>query len=223
VKPAKSHLGDDVTSAAGQKRRAYAPRIPAERRRAELLDAALHLVVTEGHNATTMDAVARQAGVTKPVIYGVFTSRADLLAALLRREQDQALKQLLAALPDGFERRLREEPGKLVADVLHAFLRTVRESAERWYCVVMPMPDMPAEFHAARERARALILGRVEEMAGALPESGAAPAELDAGILAHTVVTLFEMAARLVLTDPDHYRPERFVTALRTALGVVAD
>jgi len=96
-----------VTTVAGphRKRRAYAARVPAAQRRTELLDAALHLVVTAGHSAVTMDAVAEQAGVTKPVVYGVFGGRADLLDALLRREQEQALAQLAAILPDPLARR----------------------------------------------------------------------------------------------------------------------
>ncbi|MDT7633226.1 MAG: hypothetical protein QOI50_5156, partial [Pseudonocardiales bacterium] len=53
----------------GRQRRTYAPRVPAAQRRTQLLDAALRLVVTRGHNAVTMDAVAEQVGVTKPVIY----------------------------------------------------------------------------------------------------------------------------------------------------------
>ncbi|WP_279581497.1 TetR/AcrR family transcriptional regulator [Fodinicola feengrottensis] len=75
--------------AATASRRTYAPRAPVEERRKQLLDAALKLVVSEGHTAATMEAVARQAGVSKPVIYGVYANRADLLDALLRREQSR--------------------------------------------------------------------------------------------------------------------------------------
>jgi len=46
-------------------RRAYAARVPAPQRRAQLLDAALHLVVTRGHQAVTMEAVAEQVGVNQ--------------------------------------------------------------------------------------------------------------------------------------------------------------
>src|SRR5438067_1035536 len=94
-----------------RKRRVYAARVPAEQRRTELLDAALHLVATAGHSAVTMDAVAEQAGVSKPVVYGVFTNRADLLAALLGREQEQALQQLMSILPTRLDERLGEDPG----------------------------------------------------------------------------------------------------------------
>lgn len=202
-----------TTAKPKQKRRAYAARVPAEQRRSELLDAALNLVVTQGHNATTMDAVAEQAGVTKPVVYGQFPNRADLLAALLRREQEQGLAQLLAVLPDDFDRRA-EDPGELCARLLTDFLSAVRAKPDRWHCIVMPMPEMPAEFHSAREHARAVALARAERVAEWLLSG------LDAEIVAHTVMALFEMAARLVLTDPDHYRPERFVAALRTAIGL---
>ncbi|AHH96588.1 TetR/AcrR family transcriptional regulator [Kutzneria albida] len=199
------------------KRRAYAPRVPAEQRRTQVLDAALHLVVTSGHQAVTMEAVAEQAGVTKPVVYGVFASRADLLQALLHREQEQALAQLLAILPARAE---EQDPSELAARVLAEFLHAVRQSPDRWHCIVMPMADMPAQFHAARERARAVTLARAEQMAQGLLRAVGAPPELAADIVAHTVVSLFEMAARLVLTDPEHFVPERFVAAIRAAIGL---
>lgn len=195
-----------------KKRRAYAPRVPAVKRRAELLDAALHLVATQGQRAVTMDAVAERAGVTKPVVYGLFASRTELLTALLRREHEQGLAQLLAILPERIT-----DPGQVLAD----FLRVVRATPDRWHCIVMPMADMPPEFHDAREHARAIVLRRTEELAGPLLRAVHAPAGLAPDIVAQTVVALFEMAARLVLTDPDTFAPERFITAIRAATGLV--
>lgn len=216
-------MGTEARAAArgGRKRRTYAARIPASQRRTELLDAALHLVVTQGHSAVTMNAVAEEAGVTKPVVYGVFVNRADLLGALLRREQEQALAQILDVLPERFEDRLGDDPGAVVADVLAKFLRAVRANPERWHCVVMPMADMPPEFHAARERARTQVLARAEELAAAFLTAVGSPAGLDPDIVGNTVVTLFEMAARLVLGDPARFQPERFVTAIQAAIGLM--
>ncbi|MBJ8344855.1 TetR/AcrR family transcriptional regulator [Antrihabitans sp. YC2-6] len=207
-------------TATPRKRRAYAARVPEEQRRTELLDAALHLVVVEGHNAVTMAAVAEQAGVTKPVVYGLFANRADLLADLLRREQEQALAQLLAVLPSDFDKRSLDAPGDQLAALLERFLGVVREAPERWHCIVMQMPDMPAEFLSARETARAIALVRVEQIARWLLRSLDAPPELDAEIVAHTMVGVFESAARLVLSDPEHFKPERFVASLRAATGM---
>lgn len=187
----------------------YAARVPAEQRRTELLDAALGLVVTAGHSAVTMEAVAARAGVTKPVVYGVFGNRAELLSALLRREQEQALRQVLEILP----RDLAESPRDLLPKLLRDFLDVVIQAPDRWRCVVMPMPDLPAQFHAARESARALTLARAQDFARVTLH------RLDPEIAAHTMVTLAEMAARLVLTDPEHFQPDRFVDALAALTG----
>lgn len=202
-----------AATATRRKRRTYAPRVPAEQRRAQLLDAALHLVVSRGHNAVTMAAVADHAGVTKPVVYGIYANRAELLAALLRRESEQALAQVLDVLPEGRE---GGRPAELLSDVLDRFLCVVRAAPERWHCVVMSMPDMPAEFHAVREQARGVALARAEQL---VREQSGAPSELDPEILAHTLVSLFEMAARLVLTEPERFHPARFAATLRSALG----
>ena len=57
---------------------------PATRRRA-ILDAAASLLVTNGLAATSVDAVARRAGIAKGTVYLYFASRSDLLAALRSR------------------------------------------------------------------------------------------------------------------------------------------
>ncbi len=204
-----------------RKRRVYAPRVPAEQRRTELLDAALHLVATQGQRAVTMEAVAERVGVTKPVVYGLFASRTELLTALLRREHEQALAQLLAILPERVEQRFAAEPGELLAQVLAEFLRVVRAAPDRWHCIVMPMADMPREFHDAREHARAVVLKRAEELATPLLRAVRAPVAFVPIVVATTIVTLFEMAARLVLTDPETFAPERFIDALKAATGLM--
>jgi AcrR family transcriptional regulator len=194
-----------------RKRRAYAPRMPPEQRRTQLLDAALRLVVTRGHRSVTMEAVADQAGVTKPVVYGMFTDCADLLAALLRREQDQALEQLLAVMPN--------EPDQISpTKALAGFLQAVRDAPDRWHCIVMPLSDMPAEFHAAREQAKRVTLTRVERIVRRY--FTAYDITLDAEIVAHTWVAAAEMAARLTLTDPNHFHADRFTNTLRAAIAL---
>ena len=59
-------------------------RLPAAERRAQLLDAALALVAAEGFQSATMDSVAAEAGVTKPVLYQHFSSKRELFLELLR-------------------------------------------------------------------------------------------------------------------------------------------
>lgn len=205
-----------------RRRREYAPRVPIEQRRKELLDAALRIVVRDGHAAVTMEAVATAAGVTKPVVYGVFPNRETLLSALLEREQAAALEQLVGLLP-ALRRGLAAgaHPADMLAEALDGFLVAVRAAPERWSCIVLPMPDMPAQFNTAREQARGLVLTSAEELGRWITRRFEAPADLDPELIAHTVVTLAEMAARLVLTDPERYEPARFVKGLRAAVGLV--
>ncbi|WP_181723060.1 TetR/AcrR family transcriptional regulator [Nocardia gipuzkoensis] len=205
-----------MTTAQARKRRAYAARVPDAQRREQLLDAALHLVVTRGHSAVTMAAVAQQAEVTKPVVYGQFANRAELLAALLEREQQRALADLLEALPDRGEDVPVDEIDRWLVESLDHFLGVVRKAPERWQCVVLPMPDMPPEFHTARERARRFAADMARAGAEPLLARLDAPNELDAELVAHLGLGMLETAVRLVLTD--HFTSERFVAALRAAI-----
>ncbi len=68
-----------------RKRRAYAPRVPPEQRREQLLDAALRLISRDGYAGLTIEAIAAEAGVTKPVVYGAYAKLPDLLGELLDR------------------------------------------------------------------------------------------------------------------------------------------
>jgi TetR/AcrR family transcriptional regulator len=71
-----------------------------ERRRDEILAAAVHVAGTAGLDALTMDQVARQARLSRALIYVYFTDKDDLLFALC----ELALQRLAA----GFGEALRE-------------------------------------------------------------------------------------------------------------------
>lgn len=58
-------------------------RLPAAERRAQLLEAALGVFASEGFQTATMETVANEAGVTKPVLYQHFPSKRDLFLELL--------------------------------------------------------------------------------------------------------------------------------------------
>jgi AcrR family transcriptional regulator len=57
-----------------------------ERRRAQILDSAVDLVVARGLSSCTLEEVAVQARISKPLIYKYFSSLQDLLKALVERE-----------------------------------------------------------------------------------------------------------------------------------------
>lgn len=82
-----------------------APRNARSRRTGTaILDATRKLIETEGFETLTMAAVAQRAGVSRRAVYLHFTSRAELLSALLRHlgeaeELGESLEQVWAA-PD---------------------------------------------------------------------------------------------------------------------------
>ena len=66
---------------------------PAERA-GRILDAAARLLLRYGHDRTTINDIAREAGVAKGSVYAHWRSRDRLFLALLRREQAVLLAQI---------------------------------------------------------------------------------------------------------------------------------
>ncbi|POX44722.1 TetR/AcrR family transcriptional regulator [Streptomyces sp. Ru71] len=80
----------------------------ADRRRRELLEAADRVVLRDGPQAS-MNAIAAEAGITKPILYRHFGDKGGLYAALAKRHTDALLDSLRAALDAPAERRERVE------------------------------------------------------------------------------------------------------------------
>ncbi|MGW0362845.1 TetR family transcriptional regulator [Streptomyces sp. NPDC002990] len=80
----------------------------ADRRRRELLEAADRVVLRDGPRAS-MNAIAAEAGITKPILYRHFGDKAGLYQALAVRHTDALLDSLRAALDAPAERRRRVE------------------------------------------------------------------------------------------------------------------
>lgn len=188
-------------------RRKYARRLPPEQRREQLLDAALSLIPA-GFDAVTMESVAKQAQVTKPVLYDLFANRAELIGALLEREAARATEQVLAALPTDFATR---SPDDAFADAVRVFVHAVVEAPDRWRLVLLPPEGTPREFRAQVELVRAGVLAQIEDLAAlGLKELGGLD-DLDSDLLGHAMLALAEMSGRLVLTDPEKFTPDRLV------------
>ena len=74
--------------------------MPPRKRREHVVDAALRVIVEQGYDGVSIEAVARAAGVTRPVIYDHFQNLGQLLQALIKREENYALAQLAEVVPD---------------------------------------------------------------------------------------------------------------------------
>lgn len=142
------------------------------------------IVVERGFHAVSIEAVAREAGITRPIVYGHFTDLPGLLEALVDREGARALTQLETVLP---------QPNLLEA--LRAYLEAVRADPDTWRLVLMPQEGAPRLLHERIARGREAIVAR---LAHGLPPGVALP---DPELAAHFLSAYADEAARLVLTE----------------------
>jgi len=200
--------------------RKYAPRLPREQRREQLLDAAMTVLGGCQLHELSMEAVAEAAGVGKPVLYTVFRTRGELVTALLRREHRSGIEQVRSAMPDDLT---RQGPTGAYAATVSAFLHVVLENPARWR-LILTMPDSaPREYRDALRTSRSSILAQAEELAKAGIAMTPALAALDPVLLGHTMLSFAEMLGRLAVNDPDTYPRERLEAFARTALSLRAD
>ena len=101
--------------------------VPAALRAEQLLDVAERLFSTHGFGATSIDAIAREASVTRPMIYKRFGSKDAIYLACLRR----ARAELEAMLFEAVAAAGRDLHGQFVAGA-DAYFRFVEQGPERW-------------------------------------------------------------------------------------------
>jgi AcrR family transcriptional regulator len=71
-------------------------RLSPEARKKQLLDTAREMIVGDGLQRFTMEALARTAGVTAPLVYNYFSSRQMLLQSLLVQEYESFRLKIVA-------------------------------------------------------------------------------------------------------------------------------
>lgn len=199
-------------------RRVYAARLPAQERQEQLLDIALELALDRGFHEVTVDAVARAAGVTRPVVYGQFVDRTALLTAVIERAEQRSIAQLATALPPVPGAGDDLDPDVLLVDGVAAFLSAVAADPATWRVVLLPPQGAPPELRARVAVLRRGALHRLTALVAWGLERRGGPSGLDVDLFARSVQTLAEGAAQLVLADPDRYPVERFTVFARSAL-----
>ncbi|TJZ77991.1 TetR/AcrR family transcriptional regulator [Rhodococcus oryzae] len=198
-----------VQTADERPRRKYAPRLPPEQRRDQVLDAAVAVTGRSGLYELNMEAVAAEAGVGKPVLYNVFRTRAELVAALLEREHRRAIEQVMAAMPTDLSTL---GPAAAYAGTVSSFVRVVVANPTRWRLILTAPDQAPVEYQEHLRASRAAVLVKAEELARTGIALEPALAGLDPVLLAHTMLSFAEMLGRLAVSDPVTYSSERLVT-----------
>lgn len=183
------------------------PRMPIEVRRQQVLDVALRLITEHGYGAVTMEAVAREANLAKPVVYNAYPGRAALLSALLEREERSAFRALAEAV-----RPAERDPATALLAWLRAVAGAIAANPAAWRLMLLPADETPDVVRQRVQRGREVALGQARSFARSLLAQHPGLDALDEELTAHALLAACEQAAKLMIADPRRYPPERLVT-----------
>jgi AcrR family transcriptional regulator len=196
-----------------------------EQRREHLIDAAIEVILERGYAGVSIEAIAREAGITRPVVYDHFPNLNRLLYAVIEREERIALEQLAAVVPG---QPGDHEPAELLVIGVTRFLDAVTSRPATWRLILLPLEGTPSIVREHVKVNRASVLAQIEALVRWTLERSDGSHELDVQLTARSIRDWSEQAGRMVLTDPDRYPParyERFVKdflALLTGAGSTA-
>jgi len=202
----------------GPARRPRAAYLGPELRRPLILDVAMRLFLEHGYKGTSMDAIARAAGVSKPVVYDCFESKAELFGALLDREEQRMFDEFGAALVMG------AQVGDLQATLLAGFtsmLRAVTAAPRPYRIALLSGGDAEAVIAARVRRGRDRQIAAIAAIArvwleGRMPQERLEPA---AQFVGNTLVAIGEAGVRMMLSEPERWTPETLGRALAELAG----
>ena len=137
-----------------------APWLSGPTKRAKIAGAAAELFMEHGFGATSMDEIARHAGVSKATVYAHFNSKAELFAALIRSASQ-------VRLPSLFEVETAEtDPRAALEEILRRLAEyAMAPRALRLYRVVVAeagrFPELGDAFYRAGPN---LVIARLAEL-----------------------------------------------------------
>jgi AcrR family transcriptional regulator len=191
-------------------------RLPRALRREQLLDVTKRIVGESGLHRVSIDRVAREAGISRPIVYEHFDDLTGLLRALLEREGARALGQLAELMPQASD---TGDVVEVLLATLTGYLEAVRSEPVTWRLVLMPPEGVPEFLREGTDAARAAV---VSQLAGLLDHTYAphgGQRSPDPELTAGSMSAVAEHWARLLLTDPERFDVERLLVHARWAIG----
>jgi AcrR family transcriptional regulator len=178
-------------------------RLTAEERRAGILASALAVFSERGYHPSSIDDIAREAGISKALIYEHFDSKQGLYADLLEQNANELFERLAAAVA-----RIEVESGAArLATGLNAFFAFVEERRESWRILFRDVAD--PETAAVLTR----ILDQVTDVVADLiaQDPGVREVDQDAGQRDHAIRLLAQMLVGAVQSVANWWADHREV------------
>lgn len=96
------------------------------KRKQQIKDVALKLFAFKGYHSTSISSIAKEAGISKGLMYNYFESKEDLLADLVMgtfEETEQMMKELLTP---------ELSPQQMIEALVWGFVEQVKQSFDHW-------------------------------------------------------------------------------------------
>jgi AcrR family transcriptional regulator len=160
-------------------------RLPRGEREQQIIDCAIRVFARRGYSAASVDEIAEQAGVSKPLVYLYLESKEGLFLACLRREEQRLVAAFQAAAAHGGTSELRLWAG------LQAFFGFVADHRDSWAVLHRQAPGLGETIAEEIRKARHTILEEVRALVLKGIALSPAPVHLgdtDADFVAHALV-----------------------------------
>jgi AcrR family transcriptional regulator len=133
-------------------------RLPRAVREQQMLDAAVQMFSVNGYHETSMDTIAAQAQISKPMLYLYYGSKEDLFGACLNREMGRFIDVVRADID------FNQSPKDMLRNTIVAFLRYIDSNRASWivmYTQAMSSQTFAQTVREGRERIIELVGGLV--------------------------------------------------------------
>jgi len=174
------------------------------------------VLVREGYGNVTIEAIAREADVTRPVVYSAFDGLEPLLHALLDRTEKRGLERSLAIIAAAGD---PSDVDQWIIRAADALFEEVRAEPDIWRPILGLVPGAPAIVSQRIADTREVIRGYLAAGLDAGVRLRGRP-DLDAEVLSHVVVATAEEFGRLALEDPPRFDKTRLLTTLQQLIGL---
>jgi AcrR family transcriptional regulator len=189
--------------------------MPIGVRREQVLDAALRLISEHGYGSASMEAIAREADLAKPVVYKAYPGLGPLLQALLQREEERAF----STLSEVMLRPTDADPIGILLSWLDRLAHAVVDNPGPWRLILIPPDETPALVREHVQAGRELALQLLGSLIGEVVDRRASHVPIDQELFAHVILAAAEHLGRLLLRDPDNYPPDRLVAFAASVLN----
>ena len=120
-------------------------RLPRAVREQQMLDAAVQMFSANGYHETSMDTIAAEAQISKPMLYLYYGSKEELFSACLGRELSRFIDAVRADID------LKQSPRELLRRTIVSVLQYIDANRASWIVLYTQATSSQAFAHTVRQ------------------------------------------------------------------------